>query len=43
GVALPFLRLDYIWYSPELRATKAYTGPFIGADHLPVIVQLELK
>jgi len=33
----PFLRIDYIWHSPELRAVEASVGSKpIGSDHLPV-------
>ncbi len=32
----PFLRIDYIWHSAELRAVAASMGSPIGSDHLPV-------
>lgn len=32
----PFLRIDYIWHSPALRATAAEVGAAIGSDHLPL-------
>ncbi|MCY4073412.1 MAG: endonuclease/exonuclease/phosphatase family protein [Chloroflexi bacterium] len=32
----PFLRIDYIWYSEELRTVAASIGDPIGSDHLPV-------
>ncbi|MCY4539054.1 MAG: endonuclease/exonuclease/phosphatase family protein [Chloroflexi bacterium] len=32
----PFLRIDYIWYSDELRTVSASIGGPIGSDHLPV-------
>lgn len=39
---LPLLRIDYVWYSPQLRAVNAELGPDLGSDHLPVIAELEL-
>ncbi len=38
----PLLRLDYVWYSAQLRAVKAELGPDLGSDHLPVIAEIEL-
>ena len=32
----PFLRIDYIWHSDELRTVSASIGGPIGSDHLPV-------
>lgn len=32
----PFLRIDYIWHSDELRTVAAGIGGPIGSDHLPV-------
>ncbi|MCY4020977.1 MAG: endonuclease/exonuclease/phosphatase family protein [Chloroflexi bacterium] len=32
----PFLRIDYIWHSDELRTVAASIGGPIGSDHLPV-------
>ncbi|MDE2858438.1 MAG: endonuclease/exonuclease/phosphatase family protein [Chloroflexota bacterium] len=32
----PFLRIDYIWRSDELRTVAASLGDPIGSDHLPV-------
>ena len=32
----PFLRIDYIWHSDELRTVAANIGGPIGSDHLPV-------
>lgn len=38
----PFLRIDYIWHSPQLRATYASVGSHpIGSDHLPVTAIFE--
>lgn len=35
-------RLDYIWYSDEIRATDAIVGPRVGSDHLPLFAMLDL-
>ena len=35
----PVLRLDYVWYSPELRPVAARLGHAGGSDHLPVVVR----
>lgn len=42
-VILPFLRLDYVWHSADMRATEAELGPPIGSDHLALRAELELK
>lgn len=33
----PFLRVDYIWSGSGLRAVRAWQGPFVGSDHLPLV------
>jgi len=41
-VIRPFIRIDYIWHSPQLRAVEASVGTVpIGSDHLPVTAILE--
>jgi endonuclease/exonuclease/phosphatase (EEP) superfamily protein YafD len=40
GLSLPFERLDYIWYTAELRAVEAVVGQAGGSDHLPVVARL---
>ncbi len=41
-VISPFLRIDYIWHSPEMRAVEAKVGSEpIGSDHLPVTAIME--
>ena len=40
-VILPFLRIDYLWHSPDLRATAATVGEAIGSDHLPLSAEFE--
>ncbi len=37
----PFVRIDYIWHTDELRAVTAQVGDPIGSDHLPVTALLE--
>lgn len=42
SVISPFLRIDYIWHSPQLRAVEASVGTEpIGSDHLPVTAMFE--
>lgn len=36
----PLLRLDYVWYTPDLRPLAADVGPSGRSDHHPVIVRL---
>ncbi len=36
----PLLRIDYVWHSPQLVPVNAATGPHLGSDHLPLIVNL---
>ncbi|MDP8922594.1 MAG: endonuclease/exonuclease/phosphatase family protein [Chloroflexota bacterium] len=35
----PVVRLDYVWYSGELRPVEAHVGSSGGSDHRPVIVR----
>ncbi len=35
-----FMRIDYVWHGAALRAARAWVGPDLGSDHLPVIVDL---
>lgn len=39
----PLIRIDYVWHSEAFRSTSAATGPRLGSDHLPVIVELERR
>ncbi|HLH20881.1 MAG TPA: endonuclease/exonuclease/phosphatase family protein [Chloroflexota bacterium] len=43
GLALPLLRIDYVFHSGELIAQDAHTGPDAGSHHLPVVVDLALR
>jgi endonuclease/exonuclease/phosphatase family metal-dependent hydrolase len=38
----PLARVDYIWYTPGLRAEAAWVGADAGSDHLPVLARLVL-
>jgi len=42
-VSVPLLRIDYVFYSPELVALRAYVGPDGGSDHLPVVAELSFR
>lgn len=35
-----FMRIDYVWHGAALKATRAFVGPDLGSDHLPVIADL---
>lgn len=36
------VRIDYVWHSAHFRAVEAVQGPYLGSDHLPLVVTLEL-
>jgi len=38
-----FLRIDYIWHTPDINTRAARTGPAQGSDHLPLIADLSLS
>lgn len=38
----PFMRVDYIWTTPDLVATEAWLGEDGGSDHLPLVATLSL-
>jgi vancomycin resistance protein VanJ len=40
--AIPFMRIDYVWYDPSVRAWAARTGTIAGSDHQYVIADLLL-
>lgn len=39
----PMIRIDYVWYSSQLRPLRMQIGEFIGSDHLPLIVDFSLN
>ena len=39
----PFMRVDYIWTTPDLVATEAWLGEDAGSDHLPLVATLRLE
>jgi endonuclease/exonuclease/phosphatase (EEP) superfamily protein YafD len=40
---LPGIRIDHVYLSPELTATAARVGSFVGSDHRPVIAEVGLR
>jgi endonuclease/exonuclease/phosphatase family metal-dependent hydrolase len=40
GPLWPVVRVDYVWYTSEFYATRAWVGPDAGSDHLPVLAEL---
>lgn len=41
GIHLLLLRIDYIWHSPDLRATEITRLPGFGSDHLPLLATIQ--
>ncbi len=41
--SLPLMRIDYVFHSAELDATRAWVGPDGGSDHLPVVAELVFR
>jgi endonuclease/exonuclease/phosphatase (EEP) superfamily protein YafD len=39
----PFIRVDYIWTTPDLLAIEAWIGQDAGSDHLPLLATLTLR
>lgn len=39
----PQVRIDYVWHSDHFRALSAEQGPYLGSDHLPLVVTLEWR
>jgi endonuclease/exonuclease/phosphatase (EEP) superfamily protein YafD len=39
-LGLPMWRIDYVFHSPNLVATRAIVGDYGGSDHRPVIADL---
>ena len=38
-----FVRLDYVWHNSNLPATQAELGPYLGSDHLPLSVTIQVE
>ncbi|MBN1312870.1 MAG: endonuclease/exonuclease/phosphatase family protein [Anaerolineae bacterium] len=38
--AIPLVRLDYVLYTGQFKALRAWVGPHAGSDHLPVLAEL---
>ena len=36
----PLVRIDYIFHTPHFYPQRAWVGPAIGSDHLPVLAEL---
>ncbi len=36
----PLLRIDFIWHTRHLRASRAWVGTDYGSDHLPILADL---
>jgi vancomycin resistance protein VanJ len=36
----PVIRIDYVWYTPQLIAHRVWVGGDAGSDHLPVLARL---
>lgn len=43
GFLFPILRIDYVLYSPDVRALETWLGAPTGSDHRPVIARLKIK
>jgi endonuclease/exonuclease/phosphatase (EEP) superfamily protein YafD len=40
---VPFARIDYVWHTAHLAASRAWVGPDAGSDHLPVCARLHWR
>lgn len=40
---LPFVRVDYIWYTEPIACEQAWVGKDTGSDHLPVLATITLE
>ena len=38
----PFLRIDYVWHTPDLVTAEAWIGPDASSDHHPLFAELVL-
>ena len=41
-VAPAWIPVDHALVSSDIEVVKRFTGPYIGADHFPLILELEL-
>jgi endonuclease/exonuclease/phosphatase (EEP) superfamily protein YafD len=41
-LAIPLVRIDHIFYSPDWQARAAWTHKGIGSDHQYLVAQLQL-
>lgn len=39
----PVIRIDYVWYTAELVASRVWVGGDAGSDHLPVLARLNWR
>ncbi len=37
---IPVVRIDYIWHTEHFATARAWVGPDLGSDHLPLIADL---
>jgi vancomycin resistance protein VanJ len=37
---VPLVRIDYIWHTDHLAASRAWVGSDVGSDHLPMLAEL---
>ena len=38
--APPVVRIDYVWATSHFAVSRAWVGPAVGSDHLPVLAEL---
>ncbi len=36
----PLIRIDFVWHTAHFQAVRAWVGPGVGSDHLPVLAEL---
>lgn len=40
---VPVIRIDYVWHTPHLEASRVWVGGDAGSDHLPVLARLSWR